>query len=130
MNAQLQYEKFYEIYMSHYNNAYPLNNDKRTRRKNERKNPKPWILPWLENACARKNNLYHKFVHAPTTENKANYDKMNEFCDKHIDIAKLRYRKKYFDDYKDNSRKQWQMINELLNRRKSNIMISVNKLNR
>ena len=51
---------------------------------------------------------------------------MNEFCDKHIDIAKLRYRKKYFDDYKDNSRKQWQMINELLNRRKSNIR--VNKL--
>ena len=52
--------------------------------------------------------------------------KINEFCDKHIDIAKLKYRKKYFDDYKDNSRKQWQMINELLNRRKSNIR--VNKL--
>ena len=126
MNAQSQYEKFDEIYMRHYNNAYPLNHDKRTRRKNERKNPKPWILPWLENACARKNNLYHKFVHAPTAENKTKYDKMNEFGDKHIDIAKLRYRKKYFDDYKDNSRKQWQMINELLNRRKSNI--SVNKL--
>ena len=51
---------------------------------------------------------------------------MNEFCDKHIDIAKQSYRKKYFDDYKDNSRKQWQMINELLNKRKSNIR--VNKL--
>ena len=56
MNAQSQYEKFDEIYMRHYNNAYPLNHDKRTRRKNERKNPKPWILPWLENACARKKN--------------------------------------------------------------------------
>ena len=111
MNAQSQYEKFDKIYMRHYNNAYPLNHDKRTRRKNERKNPKPWILPWLENA---------------TAENKTKYDKMNEFCDKHIDIAKLRYRKKYFDDYKDNSRKQWQMINELLNRRKGNIR--VNKL--
>ena len=85
--------------MRHYNNAYPLNNDKRTRRKNERMNPKPWILPWL---------VHHKCVNAPTTENKAKYDKMNEFCDKHIDIAKLRYRKNYFDDYKDNSRKQWQ----------------------
>ena len=49
---------------------------------------------------------------------------MNDFCDKHIDIAKLRYRKKYFDDYKDNSRKQWQMINELLNRRKRNIRVN------
>ena len=95
MDAQSQYEKFDEIYMRHYNNAYPLNNAKRTRRKNERKNPKPWILPWLEDACARKNNLYHEFVNAPTSENKAKYDKMNEFCAKHIDIAKLRYRKKY-----------------------------------
>ena len=58
MNAQSQYEKFDEIYMRHYNNAYPLNNDKKkTRRKNERKNTKPWILPWLENACARKKFL-------------------------------------------------------------------------
>ena len=47
-------------------------------------------------------------------QNKAKYDKMNEFCAKQIVIEKLRYRKKYFDDYKDNSRKQWQMINELL----------------
>ena len=124
MDAQSQYEKFDEIYMRHYNNAYPLNKDKRNRRKNERKNPKPWILPWLEDACARKNNLYYEFVSVPTVENKAKYDKMNEFCAKHIDVAKLRYRKKYFDDYKDNSRKQWQMINELLNRRKSNIRVS------
>ena len=29
MNAQSQYEKFDEIYMRHYNNAYPLNHDKK-----------------------------------------------------------------------------------------------------
>ena len=126
MDAQSQYEKFNEIYMRHYNNAYPLNKDKKTRRKNERKNPKPWMLPWLEDACARKNNLYHEFVNTPTAENKAKYDKMNEFCAKHIDIAKLRYRTKYFNEYRDNSRKQWQMINELLNRSKRNMQ--VNKL--
>ena len=102
--------------MRHCNNAYPLNNYKRTRRKNERKNPKPW----LENACAQK-KLYHKFVHAPTTENKAEYDKTYQ----HL-IAKLWYRKKYFDDYNDNSRKQWQILKKMLNRRKSNIR--VNKL--
>ena len=107
MNAQSQYEKFDEIYMRHYNNAYPLNNDKRTRRKNERRSPKPWILPWLEDACARKNNLYHQLFLLIQQQNKAKYDKMNEFCAKHIVIEQLRY-------YKDNSRKQWQMIHELL----------------
>ena len=127
MDAQTQYEKFDETYiMRHYNNTYRLNKDKRNRRKNERKNLKPWILPWLEDACARKNNLDFEFANAPTVENKAKYDKMNEFCAKHIDIAELSYRKKYFDGYKDNSRKQWQMINELLNRQKSNNR--VNKL--
>ena len=29
MNAQSQYEKFDEIYMRHYNNACPLNHDKK-----------------------------------------------------------------------------------------------------
>ena len=51
-------------------------------------------------------------------ENKARYDKKNEFCAKHIGIAKSKYHKSYFEKYKDNSRKQWQMINGLLNRNK------------
>ena len=49
---------------------------------------------------------------------------MNEFCAKHVNLAKAKYRKKYFEDHKDNSRKQWQMINELLNRKKKNVQVS------
>ena len=33
-------------------------------------------------------------------------------------LAKIKYRKSYFEKHKDDSRKQWQMINELLNRNK------------
>ena len=124
MNAQTQYDRFNEIYTRHYNTAYPLKTAQRVRRKNERKNSKPWILPWLEDACARKKNLYHEFILAPTVENKAKYDKMNEFCAKHVDLAKAKYRKKYFEEHKDNARKQWQMINELLNRQKKNVRVS------
>ena len=61
MDAQTQYTTFHSHYIKHYNAAYPLRSQS-TRRKYERKNPKPWILPWLEIACARKNNLYHEFV--------------------------------------------------------------------
>ena len=117
LDAQLSYNKFDEIYMKHYNAAYPLKSE-HVQRKNERQNPKPWILPWLEDACARKNSLYHTFVNQPTPENKAKYDKLNEICAKHVDIAKAKYHKSYFEKYKDNSRKQWQMINGLLNRNK------------
>ena len=48
------------------------------------------------------------------------------FWNKHTDIAKTTYRKAYFEKYKNNSRKQWQMINNLLNRNKTTV--SVNRL--
>ena len=51
--------------------------------------------------------------------------KKNEFCVKHVDIAKSKYRKSYFEKYKDNLRNQWQMINGLLNiNKKGNSMIN------
>ena len=111
-----KYEKFSEIYKGHYDVAYPLKT-KRIRRTNERKNPKPWILPWLENACARKQLFYHEFIKNPSPENKSRYDKMNKFCDKHTGIAQKKYYRKYFENFKDDSKKQWQMINKLLDRK-------------
>lgn len=122
-DAQSQYDKFTEIYTKHYNSAYPLKTE-HTRRKNERKKPRPWILPWLEDACSRKNMLYHTYVKEPTIANKTIYLKMKEFCEKHIKKAKSKYYDKFFKDYNDNSRKQWQMINSLLNRNKKRVDIS------
>ena len=115
LDAQEQYNVFIDIYTKHYDTAYPLNT-KRIRRKKERLNPKPWILPWLEEACDRKNRLYHQWIKYPTAENECTYKKMKKFVDKHIKIAKNKYYAKYFDQHKDNSKKQWQLINGLLNR--------------
>ena len=117
LDAQSAYDKLEETYLCHYNNAYPLKSN-RSRRKFERQNPKPWILPWLEDACSRKNKLYHVFVKNPSPENRAKYKKLRDFCEKHINLAKIKHRKDYFEKYKDDSRKQWQMINGLLNRNK------------
>ena len=69
--------------MNHYNTAFPLNTE-RVRRKKERVDPKPWILPWLEEACDRKNRLYHDWVNDPTRENDEKYKKMKTFVEKHI----------------------------------------------
>ena len=110
-----QYEKFSEIYEKLYEQAYPSRN-KGPRRKNERKNPKPWILPWLEDACARKNKLYHDKIKSPSALNIAAYTKLEKFCKKHTEKAKSTYYKKFFDEHQDNSKKQWQLINGLLNR--------------
>ena len=123
MDAQTAFTKFEDIYLKHYNAAYPPKSQ-RIRRKNERVNPKPWILPWLETACARKQAAYHKFIKTPSPENKAEYDKLNSFCEKHIILAKAKYRKSYFEKYQHDSRKQWQMINNLLNRKSNTTSIT------
>ena len=115
-----QYNLFNEIYMKHYNTAYPLKKH-RVRREHERVEPKPWILPWLEEACARKQNLYHLKVTQPSEENSAAYEKMNKFCKKHTDLAKERYYKKQFEKHKDSSKNQWKIINGLLNRNKKKL---------
>ena len=115
LNSETQYDRLAEIYTKHYDSAYPTKKN-RVRRKKERANPKPWILPWLEEACDRKNRLYHQFVKDPTLANKIKYNKLKKFVEKHIKLAKNKYYNKYFEQYKDNSKKQWQMINSLLNR--------------
>ena len=95
-------------------------------RKKKRAVPKPWILPWLEEACARKNDAYFTHVKSPTTPNLVKYNKLKKFVNKHIKKAKLKYYTSYFKQHADDSRKQWQMINQLIN--KSKRKISINKL--
>ena len=90
LDAQGQYDHFMDTYTKHYNTAYPLIT-KRVRRKNERILPKQWILPWLEDACDRKNRLYHAYVKNPTVENKTKYVKLRKFTNKHIKLAKDKY---------------------------------------
>jgi len=114
-SANDQYRKFEETYKKHYDYAYPLKRPAK-RRKNERRDPKPWILPWLEDACARRQHLFHKKIKEPSLINIAAYNKIDKFCNKQIDLAKKKYYKKFFEEHRDNSKKQWQVINSLLNR--------------
>ena len=117
LGAQGMYNKFTEVLVeNHYNSAYPVES-KRIRRKNERRDPKPWMLPWLEDACARKQRLYTEYVKNNTSiAKKLEYEKLKLFCTKHCDLAKSRYMKARFEEHKNNSKKQWEIINGLLNR--------------
>ena len=123
LDSEAQYEHLLNIYTAHYNSAYPLKTN-RSRRKNERAQPSPWILPWLEDACDRKNLLHKTFVENPSTANKVKYQKMKKFTDKHCKLAKGKYHNRYFEQYKDNSKKQWLMINKLLNRDRKKVNIT------
>ena len=99
-DANERCNEFSKIYTAHYNNSCLLKKN-RARRKNKRKNPKPWILPWLEDTCARENNLYFISIKLHTTAYISSYKKMNKFCEKRKKIAYDKYHKKYLVTYKD-----------------------------
>lgn len=118
--ANEKYNAFEVKYREIYEKSFPP----KTKKKKKRNNDKPWLLPWLKGACDRKNILYNTFVQNRSIENETKYRKMKKFVAKHIKKAKNKYYKDYFQRYSDDSRKQWQKINELLNRKKSKVKIS------
>ena len=119
-SADNKFETFIALYNSAYDKIFSTKeNLSRSKPKYKpRKTNKPWILPWLQDACNRKNKLYHNFVKYPTPQNETKYKKMKIFIEKHIKKAKFQYYTKYFQQYSDDGRKQWSMINTLLNRNK------------
>ena len=122
-DANSKYTAFSEKYQEIYERNFPIIKKKMSRRKH----PKPWILEWLQCACDRKNRLYQNFVKTPSAENEEKYKKMKKFVEKHVKIAKSKYYKSYFNRYSGDSRKQWQMVNSLLNR-KTKQKIKINKI--
>ena len=111
--ADEKFDKFEDKYREIYEKNFP----KKTKTPKKRKNDKPWILPWLQSACDRKNNLYKLFVKHPTVENETKYKKMKKFVTRHVKLAKRKFYDSYFKKYSNDGRKQWQMINDLLNRK-------------
>jgi hypothetical protein len=127
-SADTKFESFESKYHEIYDDCFPIT----PKTKKKRKFDKPWLPPWLSEACDRKNKSYIEYVKCPTPINKAKYLKYKRFVAKHIRKAKRKYYESYFKRYSDDGRKQWSMINELLNRkprRKNSISKLVHKDN-
>ena len=115
-SADEKFEKFEHEYTKIYQKNFPP----KTKRSKKRKTDKPWILPWLQSACDRKNAMYKTFVKHPTIENETKYKKLKKFVTQHIKKAKNKFYDNYFKKFSNDGRKQWQMINNLLNRKSHN----------
>ena len=60
-SADEKYNIFELKYRKIYDKCFPKKS-----KTNRRKNDKPWILPWLQDACKRKNKVYKIYVKNPT----------------------------------------------------------------
>ena len=73
-------------------------------------------MPWLEDACSRKNDAYHQKIKNPCPENNTKYNKLKIFTEKQVNLAKKKFYSDYFKEHQADSKRQWQMINSLINR--------------
>ena len=92
----------------------------RQRTKQQRKQQlKPWISNGILKSISTKNSLYKKFI--KTKDNfwfqryKIYKNKLNHV----IRLSKKLYHLSYFETYKNNSKKIWQGINDLLHKNKA-----------
>jgi len=123
-DPNVQYNIFNSIFSAQYNKTFPTTRKKCNNRKAE---GKPWIMPWLQEACSRKNNLYDIFIKHPSAENKENYKNMKRKVDKHLYKSKKNYYSRQIEKYTMNAKKQWKIINEVISNNKPKNKI--NKLN-
>ena len=83
--ANEKFNKFSELYNNVYKEVFTnRENINKNRKSKPRRDTKPWILPWLQDACERKNKLYREYIKIPTVQNKTKYTKMRKFVDKHL----------------------------------------------
>ena len=119
------YNSFDSIFFTHYNTTFPSTRKKCNNRKEE---GKPWIMPWLQEACSRKNDLYSTFIITPTSENKEKYMKMNRWIENQKYKSKKNYYSNQIDKYTNSAKKQWKFINEVISNSKPKNKVSKLKL--
>ena len=124
-NAEDKYNMFLQIYKQCYDTAFP----EQTKTHNKRKlTGKPWIMSWLQDACDRKNALYANFIKKPTMENKNTYTKHKKWVEKMVYIAKRKYYNNLIERHNTDAKKQWKIINSVINRNTSKCKITKIKI--
>ena len=80
---------------------------------------KPWVTPALLCSINKKNKLYKKFLRHPNVENSKRYRQFRNILTKLTRESKRLYYEKSFEETKNNSKKTWNLLNELINKRKN-----------
>ena len=117
-----KFDNFHSVFSNCYTECFPVTLKKCNNRKAE---GKPWIQPWLQEACNRKNKLYSLYMKNPTLENKLAYKK---WVEKQVYKNKKRYYSDQITKHSNESRKQWKIINDIISNRKPRIKITKIKI--
>ena len=73
----------------------------------------PWITKGLSNSLKKQKRLYKEQLHSSNTELANRYKKYRNTLKRVLRFSKLHYFNKKCEDFKNNSRKLWQLINQI-----------------
>lgn len=110
------YANFHTDFMCIYNASFPLKKIKAARYKRN----KPWLSNGILKSIKKKNVLCKKSLRYPTLENINKYKKYKNKLNHVQRTAKRSYYQKRIKSSKSNIKATWNIINEILNKKKRN----------
>lgn len=105
------YDKFYKIFISSLNKFAPY---RKINKREAKLGTKPWITKGILKSIKNKTNLYRNFYLSKIIERQNFYKRYCNILSRVKERSKIMYYKKSFNDIKNNSKKTWKMINNIV----------------
>ncbi|KAM7351867.1 uncharacterized protein ACRADG_004579 [Cochliomyia hominivorax] len=116
------YNKIHEQFADIYSSSY------QTKKLHKKRSSSPWINEELVKCCLIRDKLFKKFKNNKTNKNKENeYKLYRNQLNKKIITAKNNYYRQKFIDNRNDIRATWQIINEIIGKKYTNIDDNINK---
>ena len=109
------YEKFINKLTYYYELNIPI--VKQKHRKNQIRNP--WITQGIFRSIQTRNKLFKSYVRNPTEQNNCHYKRYRNILTKLIRTSKKLHYSKVLNNAEGNLNSTWKVINELINKNKS-----------
>ena len=108
-SAQTAYSSFVNTLSSYYDSSFPI-----LEKKPSKRDTNQWITRGLKVSIKRKNKLYIQFKNRPTLQNNILYKQYKNKLRSLIDVAKKTHYERLISTNKNNSKKTWDIIKEVI----------------
>jgi hypothetical protein len=116
-NAENSFSSFYRVFKSIYDECFPPKKIKLGYR-----TQKTWLTSGLKKSITIKNKLYCKYKKCPTSQNLDAYKQYKTHLNRIMKISERNHFKQLFTIYRNNLKKSWTVINQIINKGKPKAM--------
>ena len=122
-DTQIAFSNFHDIYMSLYNACFPWR-----KIKSSYKNRKVWLSPALKQSIKTKNKLFAKYKKQPFLHHLKTYKAYRNKLNRLLKNAERKHYECLLEENKNNMKKSWKIISEVINKKIKHTSASVLKI--